>query len=45
MDERIVKIITRFSTPLSLHGWDCESTLWFQDVFESVKRIEIQIQI
>ena len=39
------EIITRFSTPLSLHGWDCESTLWFRDVFESVKRIEIQIQI
>ena len=39
------EISTRFSTPLSLHGWDCESTLWFRDVFESVKRIEIQILI
>jgi len=27
---------TRYTQPINLYGWDCESTLWFRDVFESV---------
>ena len=30
---------TRFSHP-SLYGWDCESTLWFRDVFKVVRNFE-----
>ena len=37
------QVHTRFSHPLSLYGWDCESTVWFRDVFEGVKKIEINI--
>ena len=29
---------TRYSKPINLNGWDCESTLWFRDVFKSWKR-------
>ena len=39
------QVHTRFSHPLSLYGWDCESTVWFRDVFESVKKIEINIEL
>jgi len=39
------QVHTRFSRPLSLYGWDCESTVWFRDVFESVKKIEINIEL
>lgn len=31
------QVETRLSHPLSLYGWDCESTLWFRWVFEEVK--------
>jgi len=37
------QVHTRYSRPLSLYGWDCESTVWFRDVFEGVKKIEINI--
>ena len=29
---------TRYSNP-SLNGWDCESTLWFRNVFKSIQNI------
>ena len=38
------EVDTRFSRPLSLYGWDCESTIWFRNVFESVKKIKIRIK-
>jgi len=28
---------THLSRPLSLYGWDCESTVWFRNVFEKVE--------
>lgn len=31
---------TRLSIPYSLYGWDCESTLWFRDVFEKITPLE-----
>lgn len=31
---------TRLSTPYSLYGWDCESTLWFRNVFEKITPLE-----
>lgn len=31
---------TRLTYPLSLYGWDCESTLWFHWRFTKVERIE-----
>lgn len=34
---------TRFSIP-SLYGWDCESTVWFRDVFDRVTRVEIDME-
>jgi hypothetical protein len=36
------EVRTRWDTPempLSLYGWDCESTLWLRWAFESVERI------
>ena len=30
------QMATRWSQP-SLYGWDCESTLWFRDVFEKAR--------
>ena len=30
---------TRHSYP-SLYGWDCESTLWFRNVFKEIKKIK-----
>lgn len=32
---------TRLTTPYSLYGWDCESTLWFRWGFESVEDLGI----
>ena len=29
------QICTRFSRPISLYGWDCESSIWFRNVFSS----------
>jgi hypothetical protein len=29
---------TRLTFPLSLYGWDCESTLWFRWVFSEVRK-------
>lgn len=31
---------TRFSQPLSLYGWDCESTHWFRWKFTDMQKIE-----
>jgi hypothetical protein len=30
---------TRLTFPLTLYGWDCESTLWFRWKFEKVERL------
>jgi len=30
---------TRYTNP-SLYGWDCESTLWFRNVFKKIKKIK-----
>lgn len=30
---------THLSFPLNLYGWDCESTVWFRDVFDKVEMI------
>jgi len=38
------EVDTRFSRPLSLYGWDCESTIWFRNVFKSIKKIKIRIK-
>lgn len=35
------EIETRFSPEISLYGWDCESTLWFRWVFDSVEEIKV----
>lgn len=31
---------TRFSSPISLYGWDCECTHWFRWVFDKVERVD-----
>jgi len=30
---------TRYTNP-SLYGWDCESTLWFRNIFKEIKKIK-----
>ncbi|GAC1662332.1 MAG: hypothetical protein PVS3B3_33470 [Ktedonobacteraceae bacterium] len=32
---------TRLTYPISLYGWDCESTLWFRWCFSEVKQINV----
>lgn len=31
---------TRHTRPLNLNGWDCESTIWFRNVFKRIISIE-----
>jgi hypothetical protein len=31
---------TRLSEPINLYGWDCESTLWFRNVFTKIEKIK-----
>jgi len=37
------QVKTRFSSPINLYGWDCESTLWFRWAFK--KNVEGPISI